>query len=150
MATKGIQPKNLAYLHSLPRTKEWKEKMSLAHRGKPCPEHIKKQLRENRKGDKGSNWKGGVTTEQKLGRISSEWRLWRIAIFTRDDFKCKRCVNGGYLHPHHIQNYSEFKELRYAIDNGITLCEKCHRLFHKLYGMKGNNKGQLKEFIDQI
>ena len=37
-----------------------------------------------------------------------------------------------------------FKDLK----NGITLCRDCHKKFHKIYGKKNNNKGQVEEFIN--
>jgi len=51
------------------------------------------------------------------------------------------------LRAHHINNFAEFSELRFAIDNGITLSEKAHIEFHKKYGFKNNTKEQLYEFI---
>jgi hypothetical protein len=58
-------------------------------------------------------------------------------------------IKGGKLHPHHIQNFAKFPELRFAIDNGITLSDKAHWEFHKKYGKHNNNREQMKEFLIQ-
>ena len=56
-------------------------------------------------------------------------------------------TRGEKLHPHHILNFSDHPELRFAIDNGIILSEKAHKEFHKKYGFNNNTKGQLIEFL---
>lgn len=84
----------------------------------------------------------------KVWRKRTEFRLWREAVFARDNWTCQKCGSrGDSLHPHHIRNFAEYPELRFAIDNGITLCVKDHRTFHSRYGSKLNTRDQLMEFI---
>ena len=99
-------------------------------------------------GEKHPRWKGGITPQNVKIKTSIEYRLWREVVFARDNWTCQKCKKkGGRLNPHHIENFSEFPELRFAIDNGITFCEKCHKLFHKIYGRINNNKKQIEEFL---
>ena len=111
---------------------------------------VRKKLSEMFKGSKSANWKGGLTSKNLEIRHSIEFRLWREAVFARDNWTCQKCKEkGGKLHPHHIQNFAQYPELRFAIDNGITLCKDCHREFHKKYGRKNNTKEQIKIFLKQ-
>lgn len=83
---------------------------------------------ESKKGEKCHLWQGGKTEESKRLRKSVEFRLWREAVFARDNWTCQKCKErGGKLHPHHIKGFSKFPELRFAIDNGITMCAECHK-----------------------
>lgn len=99
-------------------------------------------------GDKNVNWKNGITPENEKIRKSLESKLWHRACLERNNFTCQKyLIRGGKLRVHHIQNFAQYPELRFAIDNGITLSEKAHREFHKIYGKKNNNKEQLEEFL---
>jgi len=101
------------------------------------------------KGDKNSNWKGGITSESMKIRNSLEAKLWRDAVFARDGYICQKTgIKGGKLVVHHILNFSSNPELRFAIDNGITLSLKSHIEFHKKYGNKNNTREQLNEFLN--
>ena len=74
------------------------------------------------------NWKGGATKENQRIRTSIESALWREAVFARDNWTCTSCgARGVELHPDHIKMFAFHPELRFAIDNGRTLCAPCHR-----------------------
>jgi hypothetical protein len=92
---------------------------------------------------------GNKTPENKRIHHSIEYKLWRESVFARDNYTCQKYgIKGGRLHPHHIKNFSSNPELRFAIDNGITLSKKAHKLFHKIYGVKNNTMEQLLEFLN--
>jgi hypothetical protein len=81
------------------------------------------------------NWKGGKTPENQKERSSKEYREWRGAVFERDNFTCQICGQvGGELNAHHIKRWSTNVDERYQIDNGVTLCKKCHDSLHRKGG----------------
>lgn len=103
---------------------------------------------EGIKGERHWNWQGGKTPKNKLIRESVEFELWRQAVFARDEWTCKKCrFPGRKLNSHHIKNFAQYPELRFAIDNGITLCKEHHQDFHKIYGKKDNNQEQINEYL---
>jgi len=58
-----------------------------------------------------------------------QYKKWRLAVFTRDNFTCVNCQKvDGYLIAHHIKSWAKYPELRYKINNSITLCKNCHNL----------------------
>lgn len=79
-------------------------------------------------GEKNHNWRGGVTKEHEKIRKSLEYKLWRKAVFERDDYTCVQCnARGVWIEADHIKQFAYYPELRFDIDNGRTLCKPCHR-----------------------
>lgn len=97
------------------------ELISKAKRGKP---NLK--LR----GANHFNWKGGQSGrkryEREIAMCMAEYKEWRTSVFKRDEYKCVICSKGGSLQAHHIFNWTEYEDLRYDINNGVTVCEKHH------------------------
>lgn len=158
---KGKIPKNLSLINENkkgPGNPMWGKKETDAHKkwrmrntvGRKKSIEERKKISNSQKGEKGSNWKGGITSINKSIRHGIDFRLWREAVFARDNWTCKKCnIRGGIIHPHHIKNFAEYPELRFAIDNGISFCKDCHKKFHKIYGMTKNTIEQVKQYINK-
>ena len=78
--------------------------------------------------------------DQKI-RSSWQYYIWRSAVLRKDGYKCVLCGDDrkSVLEVDHIKPFSLFPELRFAIDNGRTLCINCHKKT-KTYG------GRLKKW----
>lgn len=61
-------------------------------------------------------------------RNSPAYREWSRSVKNRDGWKCKiaNIDCNGRLESHHILPYKDHPELRYEINNGITLCHFHH------------------------
>lgn len=60
--------------------------------------------------------------------------MWAYAVKARDGHKCIKCGETKNLRAHHIDPVGLVPELVNDIDNGVTLCEKCHREVHRTEG----------------
>jgi len=138
------------------RTKEHNRKIGEANKGKIYLEETKRKISESLigkyLGEKNPSWKGGITPLVMQIRNSFKYRQWRSDVFTRDKFNCQMCGDnrGGNLEAHHkklltslIRKYeittSEEAfccEELWNINNGVTLCEDCHKEIHKKRGKK--------------
>lgn len=96
-------------------------------------------------GESNNNWKGGITSENNKIRSSFEYKEWRTSVFKRDSYKCKMasddCVHE--IHAHHILRFSEYPELRFDINNGITLCRNHHPI-------KRQHEQELEPFFKEM
>ena len=126
------------------QSKEHSERISRALTGRkrpPFSEEWRKKM--GRSGDKNHLWKGGITPINIKIRTSWEYKVWREAVFRRDGWTCIWCgQKGGKIQADHIKKFCDYPELRFAIDNGRTLCEKCHKTTDTY-----RNKGGLNQLI---
>lgn len=115
--------------------------------GVPC--YLNKDFSgENMRGSNSPVWKGGISKLQNE-RSGYEYINWRKAVFERDHFVCQCCGKAHrYLNAHHIYNWRDYEDLRYNLENGITLCEECHVKFHSMFGKRYNNQDQLDIFFN--
>ncbi len=96
--------------------------------GKKLSNKTKKKLSAFQQGISVDKWKEFKKGLNYRLRKSKEYKLWREAVFKRDNYTCIWCGQvGGKLNADHIKPFALFPELRFAIDNGRTLCEDCHR-----------------------
>ena len=126
----------------------WSELYTQKHRCPLCS-------LENRSGNNHYNWKGGLSSDNEMFRKSLEYKNWRTEVFKRDNYTCQCCgVRGGKLNVHHKYNFADYPDLRFDMDNGVTLCENCHiskvDSFHHRYGTKNNTKEQFDEYISVV
>jgi len=59
-----------------------------------------------------------------------ELYIWRKEVLKRDNYTCKRCGKAKNIEAHHIERWVDAPEKRFDVANGISLCEKCHKLIH--------------------
>lgn len=132
---KGVKTNNRgkpAWNKGIPLSEEIRKKMSISRKGKKLSETHKKNISESKKGNKSYQWKedrNSLSRYNKQGeRRTSAYNNWRKQVWLRDNFKCKieNLDCKGRLETHHILSWSEHPELRYEINNGITLCHAHH------------------------
>jgi hypothetical protein len=113
-----------------------------------CGCYMREKARQP-KGEKAWNYNPELTAEERIARrdIPSNDR-WRMKILERDNYTCQKCnKRGGRLIAHHLEGWNRARDMRFIVSNGVTLCRKCHFLFHRIYGRGNNTKTQYKEFI---
>jgi len=91
-------------------------------------------------------------------RFNSTYLEWQTKVKDRDGWKCVKCGSLDSLHTHHIKKWDDYPELRFDIDNGLTLCHGCHSREHMHVkggwnlGVKNKYKGipRPKEVIEKM
>lgn len=124
-------------LYGIKLSNEVKDKISLSH--------------VIRAGHDISNWRRIERDISDVIRKSSRYIRWRNEIYYRDDFSCSKCGGkGGIINAHHIYSFNQLladfninsiEEAEscgqlWDLDNGITLCLKCHKIEHGFKNIK--------------
>lgn len=128
-----------------------------------CGCYNKERLSETHLGVNHHNWKGGITPLNHASRTCTEYKEWHFSVLQRDRFTCQRCNQlRGKLVAHHIKHFSTLLkehnittleeaigcEVLWDIDNGITLCKKCHKKEHA--SMKRLGLSQMKTTLNDF
>lgn len=123
-------------------SEEQKLKLSIAHKGKRAwntglsgqykskwSEEAKASFKLKMSNVNNPKWVVDRTKlAKKQERNDSAYKEWRKSIRERDGWLCKM-ANGdclGKVVAHHILPWAKFPELRYEVNNGITLCTFHH------------------------
>lgn len=104
------------------------EKRRQANKGQKRSEEFKRRASERTKGEKHPRWIKDRTLVIKNRHGDAEYAQWRMRVWNRDNFKCKILNDSckGRIEAHHILVWRDYPELRYIINNGITLCHAHH------------------------
>ena len=105
-------------------------------------------LRLEQVGENHPMYNSTITDEERLNRRGSHQRSWSKQVMERDNYTCQVCGDnkGGNLNAHHLNGWNAFPEQRFDLDNGVTLCNDCHKDFHSQYGYGDNTREQFDEY----
>lgn len=87
------------------------------------------RLKSIRRGENHPFWiKDRSLLAKKQERNDYAYCEWRRLVWSRDSFKCRIANESckGRIEAHHILGWTDFPELRYQVNNGITLCHAHH------------------------
>jgi predicted restriction endonuclease len=119
--------------------------------GTTRPDEVKRKISIGKSGEKNQNFGKQLPFEHRKhmseslkkihpltkpifsddGMRMESYRFWRENILRRDNYTCQSCGikkgNGKRIEAHHIKPAIKCPELRFDINNGITLCVSCHK-----------------------
>jgi len=128
MKRKGLKPTVRCLNPPHPKgrivSQELRDRIAETLRGRKRPEMT---------GEKNPNWKGGRAILD-FPRRCPQYKTWRKAVLDRDNWTCRQCGFKGNKWPeiqaHHVLRFSIYKESRYDVNCGLTLCQTCHKKIH--------------------
>ena len=143
--------KGTNHLKGIPKSKKSNIKRSESNK-KWCIENKEKVIDRGVKtrGENHYKWKGGISRLNLLIRTMTENRKWINSVKSRDGM-CTKCGSIDELESHHLIGLAQIIELfgiknrtdarnctaLWDIENGITLCIKCHCKEHnRIYVQK--------------
>lgn len=113
-------------------SKETLEKMRLDKLGKKYSLETIFKMKLSHEGEKNHKWISdrNLLKDDSKERGGQLHREWSKNVKKRDNWKCK--INNpdcfGKIVAHHILSWKDYLELRYELNNGITLCKFHHPL----------------------
>lgn len=107
-----------------------------------------------RRGPENPCWKSDIPLEDRINKRGSvrnlQYEEWRNLVYKRDNYICQITGLRGKMEAHHIFSWNKYRDLRFDINNGITIIKEIHKLFHIIYGRGNNTKEQFEEFTKYI
>ena len=91
--------------------------------GKTHTPEVRKRLSETHKGNRNSNWQGGISKNPYKDTFTKQLKR---EVYERDGFECVLCGWNRYIVAHHIDG----NKLNSETDNLVTMCRSCHMLLH--------------------
>lgn len=109
-------------------------------------------MSENNRGENNPLYNPYLTDEDRVtNRNTEDYNEWRLSVYRRDKFTCQICGDkNSRLNAHHLNAYARYSEDRTNVDNGVTLCESCHRNYHSIHGRGNNTKEEFESYIERI
>ena len=138
-----LNPEVRAKMAEYQKTAEYREKSSIVKRGNLNPMYGKR-------GELNPKYDKSISLEERIKNRKTYFDIeFRKAVMLKYDYTCQKCGKRQEKNmiAHHIFGYRNNPALRYAPENGIVFCKKCHVAFHKQFGIKDNNSEQLREFL---
>ena len=114
-----------------------------------CSEECKCKYQNTLVGELNPWYNPNLTDEERIAnRDYIEYTNWRDEVYKRDNYTCQKCgKRHGDINAHHLNGYHWCKEGRTDVNNGVTLCDWCHKEFHFNYGYGYNTKEEYEEWI---
>ena len=103
------------------------------------------------RGENHPNWNPEIDDyDREKGRFIQGYDDFVRGVFERDNYTCQCCNKRGgvKLNAHHLNGYNWDIENRTNVNNAVTLCEDCHKDFHKMYGKGYNTREQFEEWMN--
>lgn len=105
-----------------------------------CSKECSREGQKYYRGKEHANYRPEARRKNRTGRHA--W--WARSVISRDNATCQRCgAQDVELHAHHIKPYKDHPELRWDLDNGETLCCRCHWDEHTALNANGVNSGNI-------
>jgi hypothetical protein len=124
-----------------PLSPQQRANISAALKGRVLPEEHRRKTSETMKrighrppvmrGSDNPKWRGGRTLIRQMDYTNPLYIGFRDGVLARDNYTCQECGVRDRLHAHHVKPWASHPDLRYDIENGLTLCHSCHAAIHR-------------------